>query len=257
MNLGVNIDHVATIREARRINEPDPLEAAFIAVSAGANQITLHLREDRRHIDEFDLERIIASCKIPVNVECSINQEIASKVSSLKPQRVTLVPEKREEVTTEGGLNLVNTKNLKGVIEQFRQNDIEVSLFIDPSLEALELSKTLGANAVEFHTGSYANLYAARYGNINRSKHKVYENLSRNELDSALKKALKELKKCAKEAEGLGLFVAAGHGLNYQNVTEIAKIEHIKELNIGHSIIARAVFVGLERAVKEMRELIV
>lgn len=255
MNLGVNIDHVATIREARRINEPDPLEATFIATSAGANQITLHLREDRRHINEFDLERIIASCKIPVNVECSTNTEIVSIVSSLRPQRVTLVPEKREEVTTEGGLSLHDKKCLKEVIDRFHKESIDVSLFIDPNLGALEESKELGADAVEFHTGAYANLYAARFGNINRTRHKIYENLSRNELDIALKKALKELKKCAKEAEGLGLFVAAGHGLNYQNVKEITKIEYIKELNIGHSIVARAVFVGLWQAIKEMKEL--
>lgn len=256
MNLGVNIDHIATIREARRINDPDPLEAMFLAKSGGADQITLHLREDRRHINEFDLERIIASSQIPVNVECSTNKEIVSIITSLRPQRVTIVPEKREEVTTEGGLNLTNTKNLKEVIKQFANSGIEVSLFIDPNLETLELSKTLNVNAVEFHTGSYANLYTARYSNINRTKHKIYENLSRDELDDALKKALKELKRCAKEAANMGLFVAAGHGLNYQNVKEIAKIEHIKELNIGHSIVSRAVIVGFERAVKEMKELI-
>ena len=161
MRLGVNIDHIATLREARQINEPDPLMALEVCKKSGADQITIHLREDRRHIDDFDVKRIIESSFLPVNVECSINEEIVEIISNLKPHRVTIVPEKREEVTTEGGLDLFkNSEKIRKAINKFLENDIIVSLFIDPDIAQIEESKVLGANMTELHTGRYANIFS-------------------------------------------------------------------------------------------------
>ena len=258
MKLGVNIDHIAVLREARGVNSPNLIEALGVCQLAFADQITIHLREDRRHIQDKDVADIIAHSVLPINLECAIDEKIIDIVCSLKPHRATLVPEKREELTTEGGLSLdLNNKKLTDAIKKLQNNEIEVSLFIDPSVQAVELSSKLGVEWVEFHTGKYANIFAMLYSNLAQSNHKIDElNLSRKELKEMLNKELELLRKvslCAKESN---LKVAAGHGLNYQNVAEIVEIETIEELNIGQSIIARSIFTGLERAIKEMRELI-
>jgi len=257
MKLGVNIDHIATLRNARRINEPDPLSALEIIKQAGADQITIHLREDRRHINDFDAKRIIKSSFLPVNMECSINEEIIDIICSLKPHRATLVPERREEITTEGGLDIINNyERIKKAIEKLHENDIEVSLFIDPDFEQIKKAKELHAEMIELHTGKYANLSLALNSNINYTPNKVFENLNRKTLKKELNIELNLLQDAAKLAKDLNLEVAAGHGLNYQNVLEIIKIKEIEELNIGHSIIANSIFMGLYEAVKKMKEII-
>ena len=257
MRLGVNIDHVAVLREARRVNDPDILEALYIACESGADQITIHLREDRRHIQDSDVTNIMAHSKLPVNLECSINKEILDIVSKERPHRATLVPEKREEVTTEGGLDVFNYEDeVKYAIEQLHDALIPVSLFVDPTLEAMEKSKELGAGMVELHTGAFANIFAMLHSNLSYSNHSIKElELPRYELESRLEKSLEDIKRSAMHAKELGLEVAAGHGLNYHNVHEMMKIDSITELNIGQSIIARSVFSGLSEAVKEMKRL--
>ena len=258
MKLGVNIDHIATLREARAINEPDPLMAVGICKEAGAEQITIHLREDRRHIDDFDVRRIIESSFLPVNVECSINESIVDIICDLKPHRVTIVPENRDEVTTEGGLDLFkNSDRIKNAIDKFLNNDIEVSLFIDPDIAQIEESKILGATMIELYTGKYANLFLALNTNINYTKHKLFENIDKKTLSKMLDDEIKIIKDSAVFAKDIGLVVAAGHGLNYQNVNKIVEIKEIEELNIGHSIIANSIFMGLEKAIKEMKKIIV
>jgi pyridoxine 5-phosphate synthase len=257
MKLGVNIDHIATLREARQINEPDPLQAIGICKNAGVDQITIHLREDRRHIDDFDVRRIIESSFLPINVECSINENIVDILCQLKPHRVTIVPENRNEVTTEGGLDLFkNSDKIKNAIDKFLENDILVSLFIDPDISQIEKSKNLKADMIELHTGKYANLSLVLNSNLNYTKHKLFENYSRKELAKMLEDEVKLIQDSAIFAKDIGLSVAAGHGLNYQNVDKIAKIKEIEELNIGHSIIANSVFIGLEQAIKNMDKLI-
>jgi len=257
MKLGVNIDHIATLRNARKINEPDPLMALEILKKAGADQVTIHLREDRRHITDFDAKRIIENSFLPVNMECSINPEIIEIICSLKPHRATLVPEKREEVTTEGGLDIIgNEKKIKKAIEKLKKNDIEVSLFIDPDFEQIQKSKEVNADMIELHTGKYANLFLALNSNINHTPFKIFENLDRKTLKKELELEFKLLKDASKLGEDLNLEVAAGHGLNYQNIEKILEIKEIKEFNIGHSIIANAVFIGLFEAVRKMKEII-
>lgn len=248
--LGVNIDHIATLREARKINEPDPLQAIFIAQNAGANQITIHLREDRRHINDFDVRRIIESAPLPINVESSTNSAIIDYLISLRPQTITLVPENRAEITTEGGLKISET--LHPTIAKLRDSGIKVSLFIDSQIADIEGAKELGAEAIELHTGRFANLFLILNSNLNRTPNKLQIPNAREEYDIALT----NLRKGAEFAKSIGLEVFAGHGLNYQNVGEILSISEITELNIGHSIIARAVFIGLESAIKEMIALI-
>ncbi len=257
IDLGVNIDHIAVLREARKINDPDPLMALVICAQAGADQITIHLREDRRHIHDDDAYRIINSSPIPVNLECAIDPEIITIVKALHPHRATLVPEKRSEVTTEGGLDVMGSYSLiLNTIKCLNESEIEVSLFIDPTNEAVDLSHKLGAQWVELHTGTYANLYAMRYSALPHSHHAIEElRLSRDELDKRLEDALKNIRKTADYAHALGLKVAAGHGLNYQNVVAMVDINTITELNIGQSIIARSIFTGLSTAVKEMKSL--
>ena len=257
MKLGINIDHIATLRNARKINEPDPLMALEILKQAGADQVTIHLREDRRHMTDFDAKRIIENSLLPVNMECSINEEIINIICSLKPHRATLVPEKREEVTTEGGLDVIkNEKRVKKAIEKLQKNDIEVSLFIDPDFEQIKKSKELNAQMIELHTGKYANLFLALNTNINKTPFKIYEKFDRKNLKQELLLELKLLEDAAKLAKEIDLEVAAGHGLNYQNVKNILEIKEITELNIGHSIIANAVFIGLYEAVKKMKTII-
>lgn len=257
MRLGVNIDHVAVIREARRVNDPDILNALNVACDSGADQITIHLREDRRHIQDKDAELIMQLSKLPVNLECSINKDILNIVSKLKPHRATLVPEKREEVTTEGGLDVFTyTDEISYAIEQLHDSIIPVSLFVDPSIKAMDASKELGAEMVELHTGTFANIYAMLHSNLSHSKHSIKElELPRYELSSQLDKAVQDITASAAYAKKLGLEVAAGHGLNYHNVQHMMNIIEITELNIGQSIIARSVFSGLADAVKDMKKL--
>lgn len=257
VTLGVNIDHIAVLREARKINDPDPLMALGICAQSGADQITIHLREDRRHIHDEDARRIIASSPLPVNLECSIDPAIIEIVCTLKPHRATLVPEKRQEVTTEGGLDVIgHFESILNAIKTLKLHGIEVSLFIDPTNEAVEASDRLGAQWVELHTGTYANLYAMRHSALPHSHHAIESlALSRSELDNRLESAYSDIVDAANYARSVGLKVAAGHGLNYQNVAYIVQIDTIEELNIGQSIIARSVFTGLSQAIKDMKAL--
>ncbi|QOY55856.1 pyridoxine 5'-phosphate synthase [Candidatus Sulfurimonas marisnigri] len=257
MTLGVNIDHVAVLREARRVNDPDILNALYVACASGADQITIHLREDRRHIQDIDASNILKHSTLPVNLECSINRDILSIVCKLKPHRATLVPEKREEVTTEGGLDVFTYEDeISYAIEQLHDSIIPVSLFVDPTLQAIEKSKELGAEMVELHTGSFANVFAMLNSSLSHSNHSIKElELPRYELQERLENSIEDIINAAKHAKKIGLEVAAGHGLNYHNVSYMMKIQEITELNIGQSIIARSVFSGLANAVKEMKRL--
>lgn len=233
--LGVNIDHVATLREVRRGIEPEPVFAALIAQAAGADAIVVHLREDRRHIKERDLYILKKVVKTKLNLEMSVAPDIVEIACKLNPDQATLVPEKRQEVTTEGGLDVVtNFKKIKAALEKLAKNNIAVSLFIDPDKHQIAAAKKLGAKIIELHTGRYAD--------------------AKNEKEED--EFFKEIKTAAAFAIDKGLQTCAGHGLNYYNVSRIAKIKGIEELNIGYSIVCRAVLVGLERAVKEMKELI-
>lgn len=250
MRLGVNIDHIATLREARQINAPDPLEAVFVAQNAGAAHITIHLREDRRHIHDSDVERILQNAQIPVNVESSVHSEILDFLIALKPHSITLVPENREEITTEGGLKL--TPRVAESVAKIRQNGIKTSLFIDANESDIKTAKDFESDAIELHTGAFANLHLTLFSNLSRTPHALdFQNAQEKYQES-----LRNLAHCAEMAHNLGLIVCAGHGLNYHNVGEIVRLPHIAELNIGHSIIARAVFCGLECAIKEMLGLI-
>jgi pyridoxine 5-phosphate synthase len=229
--LGVNVDHVATLRQARRAAYPDPVVAAALAELAGADQITVHCREDRRHVQERDLQLLRQTVRSALNLEMAATQDMVQVAFAHKPDVVTLVPERREELTTEGGLDANGQKEpLRKVIRQLRDGDIEVSLFIDPDLEQLRAAHRIDAQAVELHTG--------RYCDAPNPRERARE-LTRI-LDSA------------KAATKLGLRVAAGHGLNYENVRPITEIAEIGELNIGHSIVGRAVLVGMDRAVRDM-----
>ncbi len=258
MLLGVNIDHIAVLREARKINDPNPIDALGICKISGADQITIHLREDRRHINDVDTKNIIELSPLPVNLECSINDDIIDIVCNLRPHRATLVPENRDEVTTEGGLDLEkNFDKIQKVVQKLQENGIEVSLFIDPNESSINLSSKLKVEWIELHTGTFANIYAMLYLNLNNSQHCIKElDLDRNELKIMLKNSLESIKSSAKLANELNLKVAAGHGLNYQNVSSITDIKEIIELNIGQSIIARSVFTGLQKAIVDMKNII-
>ena len=259
MKLGVNIDHIAVLREARQINDPNPLDALGIVKRAGADQITIHLREDRRHIQDTDAHSIIYLSTLPVNLECAIAPEMIRIACELRPHRVTLVPEKREEVTTEGGLDLIsNNIQLKQAINQLQQFEIEVSLFIDPTLENIEIAKDLGVEWIEFHTGKYANIYAMLYANLSNTHHHIKAlELPRKKLTEMLEEELTNLRVLSCDAVEMDLKVAAGHGLNYENVSAIVEIETIEELNIGQSIIARSIFTGLEQAILDLKNLLI
>ena len=227
--LYVNIDHVATLRQARRGAEPDPVEAASVCETAGADGITAHLREDRRHIQDADVEALATSVSTYFNLEAACADEMIEIALRLEPQQVTLVPEKREEVTTEGGLDIARERDrVARAIARLHDGGIRVSLFIDPTLEAVRLSKELGVEAVELHTGEYAH----------------------HPEDPARLEALRD---AAQEGAAIGLAVHAGHGLTVKNVGPVAAIPEIEELNIGHSIVSRAIFVGLDEAVREIR----
>lgn len=232
--LGVNIDHVATIRQARRTYEPDPVTAAALAELAGADCITIHLREDRRHIQDRDLRILRETVQTKLNLELAIADEIVALAGQVKPEQATLVPERREEVTTEGGLDVASRPDqVRRAVDRLREAGIEVSLFLDPDPKQIEAGAALGITAIELHTGKYA--------------------LARG---AAREEELRGLIEAGRLITGLGVRLHAGHGLNYQNVQPVARIPAMRELNIGHAIIARAVFVGLERAVREMKQLI-
>jgi len=227
--LGVNIDHIATLREARKGQEPEPVYAASIAEQNGADQITIHLREDRRHIQDRDLKLLRQTIQTKLNLEMASTDEMVKIASEYLPETVTLVPEKREELTTEGGLNL--TEDHRNAIASLKKTGIEVSVFIEPDLEMIHTAKDLGADAVEIHTGRYANLK------------KIQE--IQNEID--------RIEKAAILTKELGMRVVAGHGLNYHNTQRLVDLNIIEEFNIGHSIISRAVFSGLSEAVLTMK----
>ncbi|MFZ2799852.1 MAG: pyridoxine 5'-phosphate synthase [Syntrophorhabdus sp.] len=234
-SLMVNIDHVATLREARGINYPEPVYAAGIAEMAGASGIIVHLREDRRHIKDRDVRLLREVVRTKLNLEMAATPEMVQIATNIKPDMVTLVPEKRQELTTEGGLDVVGQSGkLRKTVESLRSAGIFVSLFIDPSEEQLVASQKIHADMIEIHTGTYSDA--------------VNEKVKEEEL--------KKIARSAMRAKELGLGVNAGHGLHYHNVKEVAAIREIDELSIGHSIIARAVFVGLDRAVRSMIELI-
>ncbi len=236
MRLGVNIDHIATIRNARGEFHPDPIKAAKFAKESGANSITIHLREDRRHIKDNDAKKICLIKNIPVNLEISTNQKIVNIALKIKPNFVCIVPENRKEITTEGGLNLKkNKKKIKKIISSFKKKKIRTSLFINPSLDDIKLTKELGADCVEIHTGRLANLV--------KLKKKYFNELNK-------------IKKCAVYADNLFIEVHAGHGLDYKTTKLLSKIYQIKEFNIGHFLIGESVFYGLKSVIKKFKKLI-
>jgi pyridoxine 5-phosphate synthase len=229
--LGVNIDHVATVRQARRTVEPDPVAAAVFAELAGADGITVHLREDRRHIQDRDVQLLRQTVQTHLNLEMAATEAMVTIALAIQPDYITLVPERREEVTTEGGLNVAQQKDrLEGVVQTLQGAGIPVSLFIDPDPSQVEASAAIQAEFIELHTGRYAEAKG-----------------------TAQTAELQQLAQSLSQAKALGLRVNAGHGLTYQNVHPIAQLEGIEELNIGHSIISRSILVGLERAVREMK----
>jgi pyridoxine 5-phosphate synthase len=227
--LYINVDHVATVRQARRADEPDPVEAALLCEQGGAQGITAHLREDRRHIQDDDVERLRSAVQV-LNLELATSPGVVALACRLRPYQATLVPERREEITTEGGLDLSRpTPKVRETIRRLEEAGARVSLFIDPDPGTIDAAKDLGVPAIELHTGRYANSW--RQGSA----------------------ALEELQRAARHAADMGLFVHAGHGLTYANVAPVAAIPEIEELNIGHSVVSRAVMVGMRQAVEEMR----
>lgn len=232
MNLGVNVDHVATVRQARLASYPDPVEAAKLCEKAGAWGITAHLREDRRHINDKDIRTLAKSVK-RLNMEMAVTDEMVAIASEIKPHSCCLVPEKRAELTTEGGLDVLgNFERVKKAVETLQSNGIIVSLFIDPELEQIKAAKDSGADYIELHTGKYSNTCGSEQA-----------------------AELERLRSGAIYATQIGLKVNAGHGIDYKNIEGILTIPHLNELNIGHSIVGRAIYVGMEQAVKEMLDL--
>ncbi len=235
MRLTVNIDHIATLREARGGVEPDPVTAAHICELAGAEGIVCHLREDRRHINDRDLRLLRETVKTKLDLEMAATDEIIRIAIETLPELATLVPERREELTTEGGLDVRGHRHhLRDVIKELQKHEIEVSLFVDPVREQIEAAREIGADKIEIHTGEYANA---------RNEREQHERLD-------------IVCSAAEFAVGLGLGVNAGHGLNYLNIIPFKQIQHIEEVSIGHALVSRAVFVGLERAVREMAKLV-
>ena len=236
MRLYINVDHVATVRQARRTDEPDPVIAATACEIAGAHGITAHLREDRRHMQDDDIRALAEKVTTVLNLELATASDIIALATELKPHQATLVPEKREEITTEGGLDLgqstTTSSPLTTAIERLSNSGIRVSLFIDPDLETIDRAAELGVPAIELHTGEYANTYRTSDEALNR------------------------LFEATEHAKTVGLAVHAGHGLTYENVRSVTAIPGIEELNIGHSVVSRSIMVGMENAVREMRALI-
>ena len=235
IRLGINIDHVATVRQARKTIEPDPVEAAAMAERGGANQITAHLRADRRHIQDHDIEALSAAVKVKFNLECACEDEMLAIACRLKPDQVCLVPENRQEVTTEGGLDIVSHRDkIANSVARLHQHGIFVSLFIDPVEAQISAAAELEVEAVELHTGAYANA----------------------ESPQQVEQQLTILETACSQVAASPMRLHAGHGLNYHNVQPVARIADMEELNIGHSVIARSISVGLETAVREMKQLI-
>jgi pyridoxine 5-phosphate synthase len=234
--LGVNIDHVATVRNARGENHPDPYYAALQVMKMGADSVTIHLREDRRHINDLDAKKICKTKRILVNLEISMNDKIVNNALKIKPDYICLVPENRKEITTEGGLNIIkNKKRLKSIIEKFKKKKIRTSLFINPSIKDITLSKELNVDCVEIHTGKLSNLV--------KSKKKYNNELNR-------------IKKCSILASKLNIEVHAGHGLDYKTTGILNKIKEIEEFNIGHFIIGESIFIGLSKVIKKFKSII-
>ena len=234
--LGVNIDHIATLRNARGETHPDPLNAAKKVISYGADSVTIHLREDRRHINDIDAKKICGLKNVFVNLEISMNNEIVNKAIKIKPNFICLVPENRKEITTEGGLNLKkNKKVIKEIISRFKKKKIRTSLFINASIKDIKIAQQLDADCVEIHTGRLANL-------VKSNKNYSHE--------------LNRIKKCSILANKLGIEVHAGHGLDYKTTKLLAKIDQIKEFNIGHFIIGESVFFGLKRLIRHFKKII-
>lgn len=233
--LCVNIDHIATLRQARGGNEPDPIEGAIICENSGCDGITVHLREDRRHIQDRDIFELKKIVKGKFNLEMALSDEIINIAKKIKPDQVTIVPEKREEITTEGGLDVKkNILKIKDTVKLFHDQNILVSLFVEPDIETIGLSKECGADYIEIHTGTYCNA-------INKTK---------------VDKEIDRIYSAAKHAVKIGIKVNAGHGLNYKNLKPVLNASGLEEVNIGHSIISRSVFVGLSKAVQEMLEIL-
>lgn len=240
MRLHINVDHIATVRQARRTDEPDPVRAAVLAELGGADGITVHLREDRRHIQDRDVRLLIDTVRTGVNLELAAEPAILAIAAEIRPMEATLVPERREEVTTEGGLAVTDAErrhDLGEAVRTLQAAGIRTSLFLDPDPDGLRAAAELGVDAIELHTGEYANAWAERKGHLPGDE-------------------LERLRRAATLASSLGLDVHAGHGLTYENVAPVAAIAEVEELNIGHSIVSRAVLVGMERAVREMKEIL-
>ena len=236
IRLGVNIDHVATVRNARGENYPEPLRAAILAENCGANSVTIHLREDRRHINDLDLKEIKSKLKVPLNLEIAATKEMLKIALRHKPEFVCIVPEKRKEITTEGGLNLGNKKFfLKEIITKLKKNNSRVSVFIEPSIKDIKISKYLGVDGIEFHTGKICNL-------INQNK--------------PFKSELSKLNEAVNYATDLRLDVHAGHGLTYKSAEIISKIKKIKEFNIGHFLIGESIYIGLPKAIEKFQKIL-
>ena len=234
IRLGVNVDHVATVRQARRIDVPDPVEAALLAEIAGADGITVHLREDRRHIQERDVQLLRERLQTKLNLEMAVTPAMLMFAEKVRPDDACFVPEKREELTTEGGLDVISHRQkIREATQRLQAIGLRVSLFVDPEPAQIEASRDAGAHAVEIHTGAYCNVLGAER-----------------------EKQLQVIVEASKLAQNLGLEVHGGHGLNYDNVSAIAQIPEMTELNIGHSIIARAIIVGIEQATREMKNLL-
>ncbi len=234
--LGVNIDHIATVRNARGEQHPDPKYAATQVIKIGANSVTIHLREDRRHIKDLDAKKICNLKKVLVNLEISMNEKIINKALKIKPNYICIVPENRNEVTTEGGLNLVkNKKKLKKILQRFKKAKIRTSLFINPNIQDIKLSKDLNADCIEIHTGKISNLVKSKKNYVNE---------------------LKNIRKCSIFANKLNLEVHAGHGLDYKTTKILTKINEIEEFNIGHFIIGESIFFGLSEVIKKFKKII-
>ena len=234
--LGVNIDHVATLRNARGETHPDPLYAAKFAKKVGANSITIHLREDRRHIRDLDAKKICSMKNLFVNLEISINKKVIETAIRFKPNYICIVPENRKEITTEGGLNLKRNKlKIKSIIKRFKKNNIRTSLFINPSINDINLSKQINTDCIEIHTGKLSNLVKS---------------------GKKFSKEFKRIKDCSYYANKLGLEVHAGHGLDYKTTKLLSKIKEIKEFNIGHYLIGESIFYGLSKVIKNFKKII-
>ncbi len=244
MRLHINIDHVATVRQARRTDEPDPVRAAVLAELGGADGITVHLREDRRHVSDRDVRLLMQTVRTGVNLELAAAGDVLAIACELRPMAATLVPEKRQEVTTEGGLSLRDAdgrRRIELAVAQLHDAGIRVALFIDPDIHDIDVSADMGVDAIELHTGEYAEMFKLRHG--------------RDHARGA-REQLTRIERAADHGAGRSLAVHAGHGLTYENVSVIAAVRSIEELNIGHSVMSRALFTGMERAVRDMADIV-